>query len=74
MSKVSNQAICEADWIELRAVWDGDKLVSLQVPVRLRDPKIERCAWCGGPTILGAYVRVETATVPYPTIKEEDDE
>jgi hypothetical protein len=72
VKKFSAQAICEADWINRSAKWDGNRLTSLQMPVRLADPEIEQCAWCGEPTILGAYVRVETATVPHPTIKDDE--
>ena len=66
MGTFSNQPICEADWIERNAVWEGDKLISIRMAVRLAEPDVERCAWCGAPTIFGAYVRAEAASLPYP--------
>ncbi len=69
-----NQPICERDWIERNSVWeevpglpDGQaRLVSIRQPVRLNEPEVERCSYCGGPTIFGAYVRDDPATAPYP--------
>ena len=61
-----NQPICERDWIERNSTWDGDRLVSLRMPVRLTEPEVERCSYCGGPTILGAFVRDDPANVLYP--------
>lgn len=67
-----NQPICEACWIDQRAVWvfdlniGAERLTAVTMPVRLLEPEIERCAWCGAPTIFGAYVRTDPTTVPYP--------
>ena len=74
-----NQPICERCWIEAEAVWvtdlpDGrDRLESIRFPVRLTNPTIEQCAWCGQPTIIGAYKRADPRAVPYPAHIHEND-
>lgn len=66
MSQFCNAAQCESCWIEDNAVWDGDRLVSLRTPVKLVEPVIEQCAWCGAPTIFGVYVRTRKDELAYP--------
>lgn len=71
-----NCPCCEACWIEREAVWDenhDDVFVGLRLPVRLLEPDLERCAFCGNPTFIGVYVRQDPTTVPYPA-KEHPDE
>jgi hypothetical protein len=70
-----NQPICEKDWIDQRVVTtvvDGiEVVVDIPVPMRMvsEHVAIERCSWCGEPTIFGAYVRADPATVPFPAPK-----
>lgn len=66
-----NQAICERDWVEQRSTWDGDRLLSIEQPVKLTEPQLEQCAYCGRPTIWGVYVRADPSTVSYP--QPQDD-
>lgn len=75
-----NQPQCEACWIEAEATWvdtsDGkggtlQLLTSIRSPVRLKDPEIEQCAFCGKPTIFGVYRRADPSTVPFPSESEE---
>lgn len=63
------QAICERDWIAKNANWRGDVLISIDRPHLLVEPEVERCAYCGEPTIFGAYVRDDPANVRYPKEK-----
>lgn len=55
--------VCERCWIDREATWDeqGDleMLVGLRLPVRLLEPELERCHFCGAPTFIGVYQRVE---------------
>lgn len=69
------QPQCERCWIEANGEFDlhtlpngqvVDRLVSLRKPIRLVDPPVEACAWCGALTISGIYVRADPASVPYP--------
>ena len=75
-----NQPICEACWIEKHGVWIADamtgdeQLSAIRQPTRLTEPPIERCAYCGKPTIFGTYVRANPNTVPYPAPDYEDAE
>lgn len=73
-----NQPICERDWIAQNAVWDpasgsrdSERLVSVNMPVRLREPELERCSWCGRPTIFGVYVRADPASVLFPALADQ---
>ena len=69
-----NQPCCEQCWFEIRGEWgiarcggrDTEYLVSITMPVRLIEPVLERCAYCGAPTIFGVYRRQDPSTVPYP--------
>lgn len=53
---------CERCWIEREGEWrpapevGGDVLVSIRRPVRIREPDLEQCCFCGAPTIIGIYV------------------
>lgn len=42
-----------------------------RVPPRVRDAERETCCYCGDPTYTGVYIRVDPATVPYPTNPDE---
>lgn len=72
------QPICEACWIEREGEWEqvpgagtGTKrLVSVRVPTVLKSASLELCAYCGGPTIMGAYTRADSASVPFPRIEQ----
>lgn len=74
-----NAPICEADWIDQNAEWDPEnpqRLLSLRNPVRLTEPVVEQCAWCGGPTIFGVYVRAARKDLnfpPPPSVETSDD-
>lgn len=69
-----NQPCCEVCWFEIRGVWmmsilggrHEEHLVSVTMPIRTLEPELERCAYCGAPTIFGVYRRQDPATVPYP--------
>lgn len=64
-----NQPICERDWVKQNARYnEDDVLTEIRMPYRLTSEhtEIERCAWCGEPTIFGVYVRADPDTVPYP--------
>jgi hypothetical protein len=41
-----------------------------RTPVRLRDPNVERCCYCGAITEAGIYVRERLDAVPFPTPEE----
>ena len=71
-----SQPICERCWIEAEGEYDltlrsdgvtAQTIVRLRMPVRVTDPQIETCAWCGAYTILGAYKRADPAMVPFPS-------
>lgn len=71
------QPCCERCWIDAEGEFDlgvdehsvWEHLVSLRRPMLVRNPPIERCAWCGGATFIGLYRRADPATVPYPARK-----
>lgn len=72
-----NNPICESCWIEKNSEWenipdkvDVQRLSSIRMPVRLTNPEIEICGWCGNPTIFGAYLRADPAEVPFPREKK----
>jgi hypothetical protein len=75
-----NQPKCEACWIkdncEVAVVEGEDVIVSIRMPVLLthehRD--IKQCAWCGGPTLIGLFVRADPLSVPYPAPDEPEEE
>jgi hypothetical protein len=54
--------ICERDWIDKNSTWesrpefgpDAQVLVDIRRPVLLKEPRLERCCFCGEPTIFGA--------------------
>jgi hypothetical protein len=72
-----NQAICERCWIdqfgEFIEVFEGkaQRLMGVSMPVRLVNPTVEICGYCGMPTILGAYIRDDPKNVTYPREEEE---
>lgn len=69
-----NVPCCENCWFEIRGEWTMDRLggrsverlVSVIMPVRVPEPVLEQCGYCGGPTIFGVYRRQDPSTVPYP--------
>jgi hypothetical protein len=71
------QPICERDWIAREGTWDtsdrGDPTLSVRIPLRLAAgvTSVERCSWCGEPTIFGTFVRANPQSVPYPAVKED---
>lgn len=52
------------------ACWKGRE--PRRVPVRLSAPNVERCSFCGEPTMSGIYVREDPATVPFPPAQKEE--
>jgi hypothetical protein len=68
-----NGPVCERCWVEREGEWEPNpddpgqvRLVSLRQPVRLINPapdggefRIESCHFCGWPTFIGIYQRVE---------------
>lgn len=75
------QPCCEACWIEDRGEWDLDSdeqsvwqhIISVPKPTIVLDSPLERCAFCGRPTIVGIYVRHDPTEVPFPARKEIED-
>ena len=72
------QAQCEACWIDTEGEWEdvGDDtsvLTGCRMPTVMiaSERQVEQCAWCGNPTIMGIYKRVDPTTVPYPKEKDE---
>lgn len=68
-----NQPTCERCWIDQNKRHDGDGVFSIRQPVRFVDPdnpRIEFCAWCGLPTIVGIFQRADPATVRFPARTE----
>lgn len=65
------QPICEECWLQLESEVNGDE-VKIRMPVRLREPQVEECSYCGHVTIFGVYKRDDPAKVPYPKAKKED--
>ena len=55
-----NQPICEYDW---------EKRHPDRTPVRVRDRKSEKCAYCGRETTSGIYVRDDPHNVKFPAMK-----
>jgi hypothetical protein len=66
--------ICERCWIEAEGIWIADALSarealsSVRLPVRVKEPVIERCSWCGDPTIFGVYKRADPRALPFPAM------
>ena len=72
MSLSWTQPTCEACWIGQHSQWDEEEnLVSIGKPVRVREADLERCSYCGAPTIVGIYTRADPATVNYPREKSD---
>lgn len=67
------QPLCEACWIDRESTWEGARLLSMRKPVRLIETEIEQCCICGGPTIVGIFIRIDPRTVNYPTPDSEDE-
>lgn len=75
------QPQCERCWIDANGEWDmandasetWQRLVGVRMPTKATEPPIERCSFCGAPTIVGIYVRADPASVPYPA-KEASSE
>ena len=67
------QPICERDWLARRSVVQSDGSVHVDRPTQLRREfiEVERCSFCGGPTIFGVFVREDPAKVPFPATKDE---
>ena len=69
--------MCERCWIARNSEWKvigdmGDEVLdSVRVPVRLNEPSLEQCAFCGYPTIFGVYVRQDPTTVSFPAVKTD---
>ena len=60
------QAICESCWIDAHTTTvEGD--LQVRSPVLVAHKQVEFCCYCDQPTIWGCYVRVDPATVPFPT-------
>lgn len=57
-----SQAICDPCWESRNPV---------RVPVRLKQPEVEDCAYCGESTTSGIYVRDDPANVNFPRLKDD---
>jgi hypothetical protein len=56
--------MCERCWIDREGEWKpiddvADQLVAIRMPHRLVEPTLERCGFCGAPTISGIYQRAD---------------
>jgi hypothetical protein len=66
--------ICERCWIEAEGEWelvrtdDGghQQLARLRFPIHIKEPLIERCGWCGQPTIFGVYRMADPRAIAFP--------
>jgi hypothetical protein len=56
------QPCCDPCWVEMNP--DGRRAV------RIKGAEEEQCAWCGGTTDSGIYVREDPKAVPYPAQDE----
>ena len=62
---------CEACWRDQHSQWDEEEnLVSIDRPSMVKEADLERCSYCGSPTIVGIYTRADPATVAYPRDKK----
>lgn len=79
--------ICERCWFDQKGKWvwnfelEGEVLVEIQRPVRLKDEaisdeewQVERCCFCQGPTIFRCYVRQDPESVSCDGQHEGDDD
>jgi hypothetical protein len=48
---------CERCWLGQNTKVVNDHDLSVRLPVRMKDPEVEYCCWCGALTIFGVYVR-----------------
>lgn len=75
-----NQPCCERCWIERHGEWEfspgaigpWSALVAVRQPTVVRNPGLNRCAFCGAMTIMGIFVRFNPVEVRFPA-KEDDD-
>jgi hypothetical protein len=62
------QPCCERCWINIVGrVEEGVRQPHLLASAW----QLERCSWCGEPTIIGLYVRHDPRQVPYPAVEED---
>jgi hypothetical protein len=53
-------ACCEACWFKRQGTFNEQgHLIELRHPVRILEPELEVCCFCGQATIFGVYVRAE---------------
>lgn len=71
-----SQPCCERCWIENNTSWelgpDGIDQQTIRQPTRITDPQLELCCHCGYETIVGIYIRIDPATVPYPSAEADE--
>jgi hypothetical protein len=79
------QAICERCWFDTPGYgWPENELnnesATINLPHRVNTfeveketgvVQVEKCAFCGGATVCGIFVRVDPKTVSYPKPKED---
>ena len=69
-----NAPQCERCWMEKRGEVsineEGNVRFQVATPVRLTQPELEVCAWCGEPTIFGVYVRARRDELTHPPEEE----
>lgn len=56
------QPVCSECWYSR-----DDARPAVALPLSAEDLPIERCCYCGGQTVSGIYVRIDPASVPYPS-------
>jgi len=53
-----NHSCCESCWFAREGTYDDQgRLVELRQPVRIAQPSLEVCCFCGQATIFGVFVR-----------------
>jgi hypothetical protein len=78
MGKFVNAPCCERCWVERKALWaapvgepEQNVMVGMTWPVCVKEKQVERCGFCGHPTIMGAYLRVTEDEAPHHVEKPE---
>jgi hypothetical protein len=64
------QPTCEACWLKKNTIVGADNEFIVRRPTMVKEAELERCSYCGAPTIVGIYTRADPATVTYPREKE----
>ena len=72
MSKEWRHHCCDDCWPKVAVEVCGHPFAP--EPFRLKEPEIETCCWCHGPTTSGIYVRADPAELQCQAVHAEDDD